>query len=72
MSLGCTASAGTVDNSNCHVSFLMVEKLKKVEITAVKLLNAKMLFLEVTASGHNFTNCFGSGGECSCPSPFIS
>lgn len=30
-----------------------------------------MLFVKVTASGNNFTKCFGSGGECLCPSPFI-
>lgn len=71
-SLGCTVNAGTVDDSNSCVCFLMVEKLKKVEITAIKLLDIKMLFLKVTASGDNFTKCFGSGGECSCPSPFIS
>lgn len=72
VSLGCTVNTGTVDDSNSHVGFLMVEKLKKVEITAIKLLDVKMLFLKVTASGDNFTKCFGSGGECPCLSPFIS
>lgn len=72
VSLGCTVNAGPVDDANSHVCFLMVEKLRKVEITAIKLLDVKMLFLKVSASGDNFAKCFGSGGECPCPSPFIS
>lgn len=59
-SLGCSVNAGTVDNSNFHVFFLMVEKFKKVEITAIKLLDVKMPFLKVIASGDNLTKCFGS------------
>ena len=72
MSLCCPVNAGTVGNSNSRVCFLMVKKLKKVEITAIKLLDVKMLFLKVTAFRDNFTKCFGSGRECPCPSPFIS
>lgn len=66
ISVGCTVNGGTVHDSKSSVCFPMAE------ITAIKLLDVKMLFLEVTASGDNFTKCFGSGGEYPCLSPFIS
>lgn len=65
ISLGYTVNAETVDYSKSSVCFPMAE------ITAIKLLDVKMLFLEVTASGDNFTKCFGSGGEYPRLSPSL-